>query len=171
MTLQGKVRIKKKERLISIDPSINNLGIAVWDLTTQKLLMWQLVHPTVDKRSNEFEKSHSMLLQIKHWMQIYGVNRIISEVPEHWAVAGFQARETGSIAKLMFVCGMIYSLRDSLEEMRLVVPREWKGQLPKKVVANRLKDDYVPYEIDMTKLNENVMDAIGIGHFYIHGGV
>ena len=171
MTIQGKVKIKKKERLISIDPSINNVGMAIWDLTESKLLMWKLVHPVIGKRDNEFEKSHSILTQIKQWKQTYGVNRIISEVPEHWAVAGFQARETGSIAKLMFVCGMIYSLRDELEEMRLVVPREWKGQLPKKVVANRLKEDYVPYNIDMTALNENVMDAIGIGHFYIHGGV
>lgn len=171
--------IKKKNRLISIDPSINNLGMAIWDLNSlvldscnpSKLVMHKLVHPLKNCRDNEFEKSFSMLNQIREWKTKYLVNKIICEVPEHWAVAGFQARETGSIAKLMFVCGMLYSLRNEVEEMRLVTPREWKGQLPKKVVANRLQKDYEPYGISMTALNENVMDAIGIGHFYIHGSV
>src|SRR5574337_1743860 len=127
MTIQGTV--KKKVRLMSIDPSINNLGMAIWDMPSKVLLFHKLIHPLKDAKQDEYEKSWSMLQQLKQWKQTYGVNRIICEVPEHWAVAGFQARETGSIAKLCFVCGMIYSLRDEVEEFTLVVPRGWKGQL------------------------------------------
>lgn len=163
--------VKKKHRLMSIDPSINNLGVAVWDVGSQTLLMYRLLHPLKDAKNNEYEKSYSMLMQLKQWKETYGVNKVICEVPEHWAVAGFEARETGSIAKLCFVCGLIYSLRCELDEMKVVKPREWKGQLPKKVVANRLRHDYLKYDIDMIELNENVMDAIGIGHFYIFGSV
>lgn len=163
--------MKKKERLISIDPSINNLGIAVWDIQTKKLLMHKLVHPLKDARGNEFDKSYSMLCQVKQWKETYGVNRIIIEIPEHWAVGGFQARETGSIAKLMFVCGMLASLVDQVDELRLVTPREWKGQLPKDVVANRLKEFYVPFGVSLDKIDSNVADAIEIGHFYIYGKV
>lgn len=169
MTSQGK--IKKKDRLMSIDPSINNLGLAVWDLSLGKLLMHVLIHPLKDARNDEYDKTYSMLMQLKQWRETYGVNKIICEVPDHWAVAGFEARETGSMVKLAFVCGSIYSMRHELEEMRVVKPRDWKGQLPKKVVANRLQESYVKYGIDMTKMNENVMDAIAIGHFYIHGSV
>jgi hypothetical protein len=102
------------------------------------------------------------------------------EVPEHWAVGGFEARETGSIAKLCFVCGLIYGMRynEEIEQFELVIPRGWKGQLSKEVVANRLQDEYLQkYDIDLsgkargTKLNENVMDAIGIGHYKLFGGV
>lgn len=169
MTIQGKV--KKKDRLMSIDPSINNLGLAIWDLSLNKLLMHTLVHPLKDARNDEYDKTYSMLMQLKQWRETCGVNRVICEVPDHWAVAGFEARETGSMVKLAFVCGSIYSMRFELDEMKVVKPKEWKGQLPKKVVANRLQEDYLKVGIDMTKLNENVMDAIAIGHFYIHGSV
>lgn len=163
--------IVKKNRLMSIDPSINNLGMAIWDMDSKKLLVWKLVHPKVDCRKDEYEKSVSMSDQLREWTKIYAVNHMILEVPEHWAVGGFEARETGSIAKLCFVCGLIYGMQYEMETFELVVPRGWKGQLPKKVVANRLQKDYLQYDIDMVELNENVMDAIGIGHFKLFGSV
>lgn len=161
---------KEKDRLISIDPSINNVGIAIWQLPNT-LIMYQLLHPKIDKRGNEYDKSLSILDQIKAWVKAYTVNRMILEVPAHWAVAGFEARETGSIAKLMLVVGMIYSMRHDLDELKIVKPAEWKGQLPKEVMENRLRKDYASIGVDLAKLNPNVVDAIGIGHFYITGSV
>ena len=65
-----------------------------------------------------------------------------------------------------------------MESFELVAPRGWKGQLPKDVMANRLKVEYwSKYQIDMTgehtgkKLDANVADAIGIGHYKIFGSV
>lgn len=162
---------------MSIDPSINNLGMAIWDMPTKKLLMWKLVHPKPNCRNNEYAKSLSMSDQLREWGRTYAVNRMILEVPEHWAVGGYEARETGSIAKLCFVCGLIYGMQYDMEHFELVVPRGWKGQLPKDVMANRLQGDYIVYGIDMngtitgTKLNENVADAIGIGHYKLFGSV
>jgi len=169
--------IIKKQRLMSIDPSINNMGMAIWDIPTKKLMLWKLVHPKVDKRKNEYEKSLSMSDQLREWARTYAVNNMILEVPDHWSVGGFEARESGSIAKLCFVCGLIYGMQYDMETFEWVLPRGWKGQLPKAVVANRLQSEYVPYGIDMTgeitgtKMNENVMDAIAIGHFKIFGSV
>lgn len=162
--------VKKKERLISIDPSINNVGIAIWELPNI-LMMYQLLHPKVGERGNEYDKSLSILMQLKEWVRTYAVNRMILEVPAHWAVAGFEARETGSIAKLMLVVGLIYSLKPQLDELKIVKPHEWKGQLPKDVMQNRLREDYLAINVDLATLNPNVVDAIGIGHFYITGSV
>jgi hypothetical protein len=167
----------KKNRLMSIDPSINNLGMAIWDIENKKLLLWKLIHPKVDKRKNEYDKSLSMSDQLREWAKIYNVNHMILEVPDHWSVGGFEARESGSIAKLCFVCGLIYGMQYDMEGFEWVLPRGWKGQLPKEVVANRLQDEYVKYGIDMngtitgTKMNENVMDAIAIGHYKLFGSV
>lgn len=172
MTLVGKT--VTNTRLMSIDPSINNLGMAIWDMKSRKLIMWKLVHPTKDAKDTEYDKSLSMLRQIKQWITTYNVTRLICEVPEHWAVAGFHARETGSIAKLCFVCGMLYSLYDSLDECKIVTPAMWKGQLPKEVVANRLYKSYESYGFDLRdpkQVNPNVADAIEIGHFYFYGSV
>ena len=160
-----------KNRLMSIDPSVNNLGMAIWDVNEKKLLLWKLLHPEVGQRRNEFDKSLSMLNQVKQWIQTYAVNRIIMETPEHWVVGGFQARETGSMTKLAFVCGMLCSLVNDLQEFKVVTPAEWKGQLPKEVVANRLKDHYLPLGVNLTEIDANVADAIEIGHFYLYGDV
>ena len=164
-------KIVKKSRLLSIDPSINNLGMTIWDLHTGSILLYKLVHPVIGMRENEFDKSKSMLDQLKQWIQAYGVNRMIMEVPEHWAVGGFQARETGSMTKLMFVCGFIYSLVYELEQVQLVTPSGWKGQLSKEVMVNRLYDEYIKKGIDLRKMDSNVADAIGIGHYWINGSV
>lgn len=165
----------KKNRLMSIDPSINNLGVAIWDIPTKTLMMWKLIHPKIGERENEYTKALSMSDQLRELAKTYIVNRVVLEVPEHWAVGGFEARETGSIAKLCFVCGLLYGMQYFMEEFELVTPRGWKGQLPKPVVANRLRKEYLKYEIDLSKwmgtVNENVADAIEIGHYKLFGSV
>ncbi len=162
--------MSKIDVLMSIDPSINNVGVAIWELPST-LVEYKLLHPKVKNRIDEYDKSLSILDQIKELKNEFNVNRIILEVPAHWAVAGFEARETGSIAKLMLVVGLIYSLRHELDELKVVKPHEWKGQTPKHVMVNRLKDDYLAVGVDLEKVNPNVADAIGIGHFYITGSV
>lgn len=172
MTVLGGVRQVKKNRLMSLDPSINNCGMAIWEMGSKTLLARALLHPKKGNKNNEYDKSESILEQIRAFLSTYGITHMILEVPEHWAVGGFEARETGSIAKLCFVCGMIYSLKNQMEEFQLVVPRAWKGQLKKEIVANRLKDEYIQkYDFDMTEIDANVMDAIGIGHFKLFGRV
>jgi len=116
--------------------------------------------------------------QLREWSKTCVVNHMILEVPEHWAGGGLEARETGSIAKLSFVCGLLYSMQYDMETCVLVAPRGWKGQLPKGIMANRLKVEYwTKYQIDLTgeyagrKLDENVADAIGIGHYKLYGSV
>jgi hypothetical protein len=159
-------------RLISIDSSINNLGMALWEMQNKRLMDYRLIHPRVGERGNEYDKSYSMMCQIQEFVNEYSVTHMIMEVPEYWAVGGFEARETGSIGKLLFVCGMIYSLRSVMEEFKLITPRGWKAQLPKEVVAKRLQKHYMDkYGIDMIGMNNNVMDGIAIGHFYLYGDV
>lgn len=169
MTIAKKIT---PQRLMSIDPSINNLGLAIWDMKKPaNILMYKLVHPTIVSRENQYEKAWSMLDQLRQWKTTYSVTRIICEVPEVWNVAGFEARETGSMDKLNFVCGLLYSLRGEVEEFKLVTPQQWKGQLKKKIMCERLFDHYIQYGIDLHKIDANVADGIGIGHFYLYGRV
>jgi hypothetical protein len=159
------------KRLMSLDPSINNLGMAIWDAPKKEVIMYTLVHPTKDAKDNEFDKSLSMLRQVKKQIQAYAVDGIIMETPETWAVAGYQARETGSMTKLAFVCGMLCSLCEEVGFYRVVIPREWKGQLSKEVMCNRLEKHYLARKIDLLNMDSNIADAIGIGHFQLYGRV
>lgn len=171
MTIATKMKRLNNGRLMSIDPSVNNLGLAIWDMNPIQIVLHKLVHPTIISRENQYEKAWSMLEQIKQWKISYDVTRIICEVPELWVVGGFEARETGSMDKLSFVCGLLYSLRSEVEDYMLVTPRQWKGQLTKKVMCARLRDEYLGSGIDLMKIDANIADGIGIGHFYLHGRV
>lgn len=149
--------------ILSIDPSINFCGYAIHknkDLYECKLLRSLSVHKDfIDKSKymvNNLKDTVSKLLALK------GKVIIITEIPQYWGVAGFMARESGAIAKLMFLCGMIVSISNTVITL---TPQDWKGQLPKDVVNNRLRKIYPT--INIAKLNHNIVDAIGIGNFYI----
>lgn len=147
--------------VISIDPSINTAGIAVHTIRG-KLLRYELLKP-VDKKDDYVQKSYSIVSQIKEVLVHYGNIKLILEVPTYWSLAGFVARESGSIFKLSFLCGMICGLDENTVTL---TPDKWKGQIPKKVMQNRLKQ-YYP-NIQISKLDHNILDAIGIGYSYIH---
>jgi hypothetical protein len=56
-------------------------------------------------------------------------------------------------------------------KVRLVRPREWKGQLPKDVCWRRVRETLTPLELDtMAKLPKsrahNMHDAIGLGTWF-----
>lgn len=148
-------------RLLAIDPSINMLGAAIYDLVSKKLLYYRLVRPE-DRKGNEFDKSLSVYYQVRALRSEYKTMKTIMEIPVHWEKEGFAARESGSINKMHVVIGMIYTFGD----VETVPPHGWKYQLPKMVIRRRLMKTY-PNDVDM-KLDHNVVDAIGIGHWYLH---
>lgn len=151
-------------RVLAIDPSINNCGIAVFD--GKKLVHHELLHPD-DMGKDHVDKSKSMFAQIVEFRDAYKIQKIVIEIPTHWATAGYLARESGSIYKVTFVAGMICSLSNIVT----VTPDGWKCQLPKHVVANRLNRMVQYKELNLIKMDHNIVDAIGIGHWYIFGRV
>lgn len=166
------------KKLLAIDPSINFCGMAIFDIRKKELEVARLITPDkVVKRDGEFyDKARSVSDQIKEVVADSNIDRIVCELPEHWSVAGFAARESGSIQKLNFVCGMIYSAIHDVDLFEFIIPRGWKGQLSKDVTRNRLEPIYAGkgkfYTAKEWKgLNHNIADAIGIGHWRIFGRV
>lgn len=150
--------------VISIDPSINDCGFAIHDTTANGhgLLVHTLLHPS--KTDKEYyEKSKTLFNLIRGITNEFKNDEhiIVLETPEYWKVAGHAARESGSVFKLTFLCGMIYSL----DNVVTTTPSGWKKQMPKDVVNRRLRSVY--NDINIEKTNHNIVDAIGIGHWYI----
>lgn len=149
--------------IVSIDPSINFCGYAIHKNNT--LIEYKLLRSSV-KHVDFIEKSKYMSNKLKDVIDkltmLKGQVQVITEIPQYWGVAGFMARESGAISKLMFLCGMIVGLRNNVITL---TPQDWKGQLPKEVVNNRLRKIYP--NVDIKQLNHNIVDAIGIGHYYI----
>ena len=151
--------------IISIDPSINFCGYAIHK--NKSLVTYGLIRPS-SKQEDFVAKSKDIINKIKTIISQFPfkgdyVYRIVIELPQYFGVAGFMARESGAIPKLMFLCGMIVGLKNNVV---LLTPNDWKGQLPKDVVNNRLRKIYS--KVDIANLDHNIVDAIGIGHYYIN---
>lgn len=162
---------RKSEYVISIDPSINACGYAIHEVSTGKLVDYGLISPkhamrAKDKLNDYLSKSRYVMDQVKELLDAYDNIELVTEVPDHWGAQGYEARESGSIYKLTFVCGMICALS---KDVMTYLPREWKGQRSKDVMRRRLgkffKDEKIKLDVD--EINHNVLDAIQIGRHHI----
>ena len=166
--------------IMSVDPSINYCG---WGAYVKADSQWRiagkgLIKPNKELGDDEYIKSKDVYKQVASGIKIcegkFGKVLLVLETPAHWAIGGFEARESGNMGKLHFLCGMLYTLSDTF----LVYPANWKGQYPKPVVRNRMirifKEensgivDADKLAIELEKINHNTMDAIGIGYWYLY---
>lgn len=83
-----------------------------------------------------------------------------------------QKGDQNDLIKLAVMVGR-YADRATAEgfRVRLVKPREWKGQLPKEVCWRRVRETLTPAELDnMEKVSKsrahNMHDAIGLGTWF-----
>lgn len=154
---------------VAVDPSINNLGIAIFSKNV--LISYHLIHPNRENQEATYlVKARDMCNKVRtvfnQCIQADPLMVLVTEVPEHFGTSGYISRETGSVFKLTFVCGMIYGIAENTIAYR---PSIWKGQMSKEIVRNRLVKDYPNKGFET--LDHNIIDAIGIGHKYIFGKV
>ena len=154
------------ETIVCVDPSIKTCGVAVFQRGVLK--HHELVKPVEYKKEDEFMRADEVYGRVRLTYRQWKADRILIEVPAYWANEGFAARESGNLGKLHFLCGMLATIGPHI----LPSPHMWKGQMPKKVMRNRLWDVYDGVcGIDMATIDHNVLDAIGIGHWYLYGKV
>lgn len=157
--------------IISIDPSINYCGWCVYVKTEKgwRISGKGLIKPDKNLGDDEYIKSKDVYKQAKNIITIceakFGKVLLVLETPAHWAIGGFEARESGNMGKLHFLCGMLYTLSDCF----LVYPSMWKGQFPKPVVRNRMIRVLQGTKLakELVKMNHNTMDAVCIGYWYL----
>ena len=165
-------------KLMAIDPSINYCGVAIFDMKSKELDDAVLIRPAkITIRDGEwYDKAFSVHTKVVEIQEKCSVVQVVCEMPDHWSVAGFQARESGSIEKLAFMCGLFYGMRNDVQKFVFTLPRGWKGQLSKDVLKNRIESTYAgkgkKYSTaEWKELDHNVVDSIGIGHWLLFGRV
>jgi hypothetical protein len=167
--------------VIAIDPSINNVGCAVFEKSSKKLLDKIIIHPSkFVKNATYLQKARDICSQIVKIMNSvsslkfpYNDIQLITEIPQHFGIGGYMSRESGAMLKLTFIAGMIFNITDNVISYE---PNQWKGQLPKDVVARRLQKLYPKEKIFDLKtkkfiIDHNIADAIGIGHKHLYGKI
>jgi len=163
------VRNRRVRHTLTIDPGLGGTGWCYWTRLGRS-------NPTPDghgvlkaagrgpwqKRATQIVGDFGDLLD--RW-KIGSACGIVIEFPMVWAgsAKSLSSAERGDLFKLSYLIGGLGS-RVALatgREPRLVTPNEWKGQLPKRVVVQRVE------KLTGIAFADHEADACGIGMYLI----
>lgn len=148
-------------RVLTIDPG-DNTALAYWngDLYPDTKII--SLKPTVRRTFTREEQLVLMWDKFEHKLRRYPtINTAYIEGVQVWAgsLKSLTAARKGTLMKLTYLIGGYCKVMDNLDiEFHIINPQEWKGQLSKQAVANRIK------RITGNTYNtEHETDAVGIG--------
>lgn len=157
--------------ILTIDPGISGTGYAIWTVPE-----WgSVVIPAYsgvcwgfkEDEGDWLERSQLMVDAVhKVTFNLHDISKVIVEFPEYQSGAvGHTSARKGDTLKLAAYCGMLHSLAgDYNAKVEFVSPSKWKGQLPKAVVEQRIKDLYRrELGTDNLPFKAHAWDAVGIG--------
>ena len=151
-------RNRKARRMItSVDAHKNKIALARWHAAEKRLCSVSFVQGSQTLlrdyvRERSYQRLAGSSVVVVEKMQIYPNERV---------------KDPNDLLEVSKVVGMCHFLGETVVEY---FPREWKGQLPKKTHHDRIKK--VLTQIEMSVLgkyikNEHVLDAVGLGLFYL----
>ncbi len=149
-------------RILTVDPGLGGTGWAYWDNFSSKVKPfippsnWGILN--CDKGSWQ-ERSIKIAYQFRSVLIETGANYIIIEMPELWQTGKSMASATsGDLHKLIYLIGQLSIFSHNMHGApRLILPREWKGQLDKPTVIHRIK------KLLGLNINSHAADAVGMG--------
>jgi hypothetical protein len=144
-------------RIFAVDPGIGGTGWAVLE-RGGILVEYGVIHK--DSKGEDWEsKGFSIAWELKAAQKRLSANRAYVEFPSLFQSAhGQMVARRGDLVKLAWFTGL---LSGSLVGVTLVPVNDWKGQLPKGVVANRIQK--ILGEKDCASIKSHAWDAVGIG--------
>lgn len=150
--------------LLSIDPSINSLGWAIFNLENGELEASGVVHNYIPQ-SQEIEKRIRGIicnLTVAIWRWLKRVRIVIIEKPHMWgAYKSVASAHSGSLLVLHILVGALFWWASD-NKCKLIRVSEWKGQLPKDVTKARMEKKYAK-----VFKGDDEADAVGLGSWYL----
>jgi hypothetical protein len=158
------------KNVICLDPGLEGTGFAYFHNLYGKATKTSLQKPRDSGvwRAGKYEwKTKAVLLwkQFNYYCSHHHVEKLVMEFPELWLVnsKSVASATTGDLFKLAYLIGgFANNFLDA--KVFLLAPKEWKGQLPKQIIHNRLTD------LGFPPLREHEADAVGIG-IALQGGL
>lgn len=134
--------------ILGIDPSINNVGVAILDTETE-VLFTDCFHPVRDKNTSMSVVSVRIARHIHTILQGKKVDMMVLEFPQ-WedSERGWVAMKQGHILNLAFIVGYL-AASFGLPASKVFTPtvQEWKGSMPKKAIEDRFKESFPDMKI------------------------
>ena len=146
--------------MLAIDPGINGCGVAEFDNGVLGCAYY--VPATERAQAYSSRRAYDMAAKVMAYRR---ESSPLVEGWVEWPQVYRAGRSKGDPNDLLLVAGVAGALG-----FNSVLPAEWKGQLPKEVVMQRVKAALSYYELGCVELpakslQHNVWDAIGIGLF------
>lgn len=148
--------------ILAIDPSVRHTGYAVFSDVDR-------IH-----KKPKLYRYGALKVSTKNYMPIVrNLFSIIERCSIEWIVIekptlfhsgkGLIAKESGRIVTLIHFVGFLHGYFMQADYNVAMIPVvQWKGQLPKEVVAKRVYS-----RIKTTIVDHNIVDAIGLGFYFI----
>lgn len=101
-----------------------------------------------------------------------GVTRMVIEVPRIYPGSNSKKGDLNDLIDLALAAGRIAGMNDSAT-VEMIYPADWKRQVPKEQMVERIKGFLTPEEFKRVELptakgkQHNVWDAVGIGLFAV----
>lgn len=174
--------------VLTIDPGLLGTGYAFWEsLPTYNYHVQQgVTYPKAfypyktgsiyipDKISLEdsfiqrsMQYSYEIIRVLQVNLNITELDTIVIEFPQIWQTGKSMASALdGKLFKLVFLIGVLCKTFNGYNKINAFIPKivtvfpnEWKGQLPKEIVINRIKKQLPSLE----RIGNHEGDAIGMG--------
>ena len=144
-----------ERRILAIDPGVK-LGYAL--ITSEGVIK------KVGELKIEYDDFRASAEKVKVLISTLDPSEIVIEVPEYWAsYKGKIYASKGFLVKMSMLVGIILGIAH-IKKIKVfsLAPRDWKGQLPNKLVKQR-----VEYLLGKSYKSQHIIDAIGIGLFHL----
>lgn len=131
--------------ILGIDPSVNNVGIALWNTDTNECQTWTF-HPKRTKDTPIVQVGHQLAryLFITVLQGKIRPDLVVAEYPQ-WEASerGLIAMQQGYTLDLAFMVGYAVSTLGLVPtKVLLPTPFEWKGNMPKTAVKARFEKHF-----------------------------
>lgn len=125
--------------ILAVDPSVNNVGLALYDTKTEKLKTRTFHPPKVKRQYIVNSIIRTILIEFLPIGEKIGV--LIVEYPNFQnSVKGQIAAQKGYTLDLAYIAGALTTaLTISPDNVHLPTPMEWKGTAPKAAIGRRFE--------------------------------
>lgn len=159
--------------LIAFDCGLSYVGAALYDFEKQSLIECYYIDTGIDARE-EAEQTADLVKKIFLTFQAFLEHTlIVVEYPEQYS---HTPAPRSSVQGLACTGGGIVSmLKKDSNKVEFVLPKTWKGQVPKDIMLNRIVAKLSDTEKQILESKNyikskkhNVIDAIGLGLFKLN---
>lgn len=151
-------------RILAVDPSVNNVGLALYDTETKRLQTHTHHPPNRKGKGGETQEMSHMMAGVFRFIYISllqgkKIDKLVVEYP-NWqgSERGLIAAQQGYTLDLAFIAGhLASSFGLTPSNIYLPTPSQWKGNAPKAATQARVQRMFGTLQID-----EHAYDAVGM---------